>query len=105
MINKMQKIISKYVGINMAYYIVFISYIVIVSVPLLLFGYLFKCIQFMSLSFIIINTLRSFTYGYHNKSNIKCTIFTYVMLIIFSQISKTIPLGWSFLKKLKAEVP
>lgn len=96
MIEKSQKWLAKYVGFKSAYRIVFTTYIILVSIPLILLGYLFDCIQFMIIGSLIINTLRSYTYGYHNKSNLKCTIFTYTMLIIFGYISKSIPSEWTF---------
>ena len=96
MIEKSQRWLAKYVGKNWAYYIVFITYTILVTIPTIILGYLFDCMTFMIISNLIVNIIRSFTYGYHNKSNIKCTLLTYTLLVILGYISKTIQIEWSF---------
>ena len=96
MIEKSQRWLAKYVGKNWAYYIVFITYTILITIPTIILGYLFDCMTFMIISNLIVNIIRSFTYGYHNKSNIKCTILTYTLLVILGYISKTIQIEWSF---------
>lgn len=96
MIKKSQRWLAKYVGKNWAYYIVFIAYTILITIPTIILGYLFDCMTFMIISNLIVNIIRSFTYGYHNKSNIKCTLLTYTLLVILGYISKTIQIEWSF---------
>ena len=96
MIEKSQRWIAKYVGKNWAYYIVFTTYTILTTIPTIILGYLFDCMAFMIISNLIVNIMRSLTYGYHNKSNIKCTILTYTLLIIVGYISKTTSMEWSF---------
>lgn len=96
MIEKSQRWLAKYVGKNWAYYIVFITYTILITIPTIILGYLFDCMTFMIISNLIVNIIRSFTYGYHNKSNIKCTLLTYTLLVILGYISKTIQIEWSF---------
>ena len=96
MIEKSQRWLAKYVGKNWAYYIVFIAYTILITMPTIILGYLFDCMTFMIISNLIVNIIRSFTYGYHNKSNIKCTLLTYTLLVILGYISKTIQIEWSF---------
>lgn len=97
MIEKSQRWLAKYVGYKNAYRIVFITYATLVTIPLLVLGYIFSCMQFVVVGSVIINLIRSVSYGYHHNSNLYCTILTYTLLMIFGYISKTIPLEWSFL--------
>lgn len=95
MIIKLQKWLGQYMSQKLAYYVVFCSYVIIVSIPIIILGYLFNCIIFMVVASILTNYLRKFSYGFHT-TNGKCIILTYCLLIIFSYLSKTISLEWSF---------
>lgn len=59
MIEKSQRWLAKYVGYKNAYRIVFISYATLVTIPLLVLGYIFSCMQFVVVGSVIINLMRS----------------------------------------------
>ena len=96
MIEKSQKWLAKYVGKDWAYNIVYVLYAILVITPIIIFGYIFNCLEFMIVFTISMNMLRHFTSGFHCKSNIKCTLLTYTLLVILGYISKTIQIEWSF---------
>ena len=96
MIQRTQKFLSKYTTKHRAYLITYWSYFIITMIPLLSIGYFFNIIPYLIISCIIMNILRSITYGFH-LTNGKCMYLTSVLIIIFGYLSKTIPLEWSFL--------
>ena len=96
MITKSQKMLVKYVGKKWSYRIVFTTYIIMVMTPIILFGWLFNYIPFIIISTITVNSIRSYSFGFHT-SNGKCTLLTYCLLIAFGYISKTIQIEWSLI--------
>lgn len=80
---------------KVAYRIVFYTYVILTSIPILAIGYLFNIIPFVIIAFIISNLLRKFTFGIH-FTNGKCMFITMVLLISLGELSKNIPLVYSF---------
>jgi accessory gene regulator protein AgrB len=97
MLYNIQKFLSRWFHGRIPYFIVYVSYGVIITTPILVYGYLTKTLVFVVYTTVSINILKKYTDGYHASSNLKCTYLTYCLIIIFSYLSKTIPIEWSFL--------
>lgn len=78
-----------------AYLIVYYTYALLMSIPLVVVGYIFDIIPFVLASTIITNQIRSVSYGLH-LTNGKCMYLTTMLIIIIGYLSKTIQLEWSF---------
>lgn len=87
MIRKTQLFLGKYMSKKCAYRIVFALYFMITYIPMLLVGYLFDIIPFILIATIIVNQLRSVTFGFH-LDNFRCIYLTICLLIIFGYISQ-----------------
>lgn len=74
-----------------AYRIVYYTYAIIASLPLILIGLMMHSMVFVLMAFLSSQILRKYTYGLH-FTNGKCYIFTCCMFIMFSYLSKTVPL-------------
>lgn len=97
MIEKFQEILKNKFGINIAYYITCFIYIFLMLSIMFILSYLFDNFCFAILSSIIINIIRSYTYGYHEKKLFNCILLTNLLILIFGYISKRCPLWVSFL--------
>lgn len=97
MLLNIQKFLSRWFHGRIPYLIVYVSYGVIITTPILVYGYLTRTLIFVVYATVSINILKKYIDGYHASSNLKCTYLTYCLIIIFSYLSKTIPLEWSFL--------
>lgn len=97
MIIKAQRFLKKYIGYKWAYRVVYYSYGIVTLIPILVIGYLFKCIPFILISLFAMNILRRYTYGFHCDNNLQCNILSWILLPTFGYISKTIPMEWSFI--------
>lgn len=96
MIIKFQKLISKYTTKRIAYLITYWTYFILITIPILIIGRLYETIPFMIISTLLVNGIRTYSFGFH-LTNGKCLFMTFCLLIIFGYLSKTVPMEWSFL--------
>lgn len=71
----------------MAYRIVFTSYIILTSIPILLMSYFLDIIPFMIISSVLVNELRRISFGFH-LTNGKCFILTLILISAFGYVAK-----------------
>ncbi len=96
MIEKVQDYLKIKVGRDKAYYITcFIYTFSMVSIMCIL-SYLFNNWWFAIIGSIVMNLLRTYTYGFHMKTLGGCIVVTNIIFVIFGYISKRCPLWMSF---------
>lgn len=99
MIEKFQDWLIPKVGSDKAYYFTIALYMSIMFFTLGLNGWLLDNWCMVITASIVINTIRIFTSGFHEKSLVRCIILTNILMIIFGYIAKhsTDSMGFVFL--------
>ena len=97
MIEKFQQVLKKKFGTNIAYYSTCFIYLFLMISIMLILSYLFDNFYFALISSIIINIIRSYTYGYHEHELFNCILLTNILILIFGFMAKGSPLWVSFL--------
>lgn len=92
MLLKIQECLRQYVGARMAYLIVFTCYFIITSTILLSMGYVFNIVPFVVVSTIVVNSIRKYSFGYHESDNVKCMIMTIFLITIIGMVSNEVGL-------------
>ena len=95
MLEKIQDyIILKTDNHELAYIITCIIYLILTFSGLFIVGYLFGFWWQVLLFAVLMSLLRNYTMGFHAHNNLKCFIISSIILLVFSILSKYMPI-WS----------
>lgn len=97
MIEKFQDYLRIKIGRDKAYYATCFIYTFSMLSVMCILSYLFDNWWFALIGSIIINLLRTYTYGFHMNTLEGCILFTNIIFLIFGYISERCPLWMSFL--------